>query len=301
MTQRRRLDAYLAERAAEAGAEFRDGVRTTDLALADDGVTARVGGTPVAARALVGADGANGTTARTLGLAGDFTYGVALEGNIAYGPAPEERFRGRLVVELAATPGGYAWVFPKADHVNVGVGAWAWEGPALRGHLRTLLEAYGLEDAPLTDVRGHRLPLRAPGSRLARGRALLVGDAAGLVDPLTGDGMYEAFVSAKLASAAVVELLEGRAGSLEGYDAELTRALGGLTAAGWKAKIAFDRFPRTAFTLTRAPLVGGVVEKLVRGDLSRPGEARGPVRAPLRLLEALARGRRHGGEEFQTA
>ena len=65
------------------------------------------------------------------------------------------------------------------------------------------------------DLRGHRLPLRRSGSVAARGRALLVGDAAGLVDPLSGDGMYEAFVSSRLASESIVDLLEGRAASLE--------------------------------------------------------------------------------------
>ena len=63
----------------------------------------------------------------------------------------------------------------------------------------------------LEEIRGFRLPCRAADSTLSRGRGLLVGDAAGLIDPLTGDGMYEAFLSGRYASDAVGRLLAGEA------------------------------------------------------------------------------------------
>ena len=289
MTQRRRLDAYLAEQAASAGAVFRDGLKVAGVEARDDGVSATVGGDRVEAAVLIGADGANGVTARTLGLAGDYTYGVAFEGNVPYGPASEARHRGRLVLELGIVPGGYGWVFPKGDHVNVGIGGWESEGPRLRTLLRRVCEAHGLGDAPISELRGHRLPLRRRDSRIARGRAALVGDAAGLVDPLTGDGMYEAFYSAKLTANAVLELLRGQAETLDPYAAALTDGLRRVTETSWKAKLAFDRFPRLSFGIARIPLVWSVVERVVWGDLASPGDAKGAVRAPLRLLEALGR------------
>ena len=135
MTQRRRLDAHLAEHAAEAGADFRDGVRATALELAETDATVRFDGTSAVAPVVIGADGVNGLTARALELGVRRRYGVALEGNVSYAHAHEERWRGRAVVELGAVPGGYAWVFPKGDHVNVGVGGWESEGPRLREHL----------------------------------------------------------------------------------------------------------------------------------------------------------------------
>ena len=90
------------------------------------------------------------------------------------------------MIELGTIPGGYGWVFPKGDHVNVGVGGWESEGPRLRMHLDELCRRHGIESDGLESVRGHRLPLRRGGFVPARGRMLLVGDAAGLVDPLTG-------------------------------------------------------------------------------------------------------------------
>ena len=129
----------------------------------------------------------------------------------------------------------------------------------------------------------------------ARGRALLVGDAAGLVDPLTGDGMYEAFVSARLAAEAALDVLAGPRGDGRAVHRPAARALGPLAGASWGAKVALDRFPRTVFALARAPLVWPVVERLVRGDISAPGEARGLARPPLKAIAALARLATAGG------
>jgi flavin-dependent dehydrogenase len=116
---------------------------------------------------------------------------------------------------------------------------------------------------------------------------LLAGDAAALVDPLSGDGMYEAFVSARLAVASALELLGG--GTLDGYEEALDRELARSFAASWKAKHALERFPQLTFGIARLPGVWGFVSAFLRGDFSHPGEATGFVRAPLRLVETLGR------------
>lgn len=288
MTQRSRLDAFLAEQAAQAGAEFQDGTKVTLVEQTRDGVTVEAGGRRFTGSALVAADGANGLTARQTGLAHEPRYGVALEGNLPYTRVDARRYERTAVVELASVPGGYGWVFPKGDHANFGVGGWESEGPALRDHLDVLCRAHNVESEALEHVRGHRLPLRRPEARLAAGRTLLVGDAAGLVDPLSGDGMYEAFVSARLAAGAVFDLLAKRADGLEPYDTALRATLARLTSASWGAKLAFDRFPRLAFALSRPSFVWPVVAGLLQGDLSHPGAARGLARGPLKVIESLA-------------
>jgi geranylgeranyl reductase family protein len=289
MTQRRRLDHFLAEQAAAAGAEFRDGAGVAAVEADDRGARAVVDGAPVEAQVLIGADGANGVSARSLGLGANPTLGVAFEGNVPYGKVDPDRYRALALIELGTVPGGYGWVFPKGDHVNVGVGGWEHVGPTLRERLRDLCGKHGIDPDAVLNLRGHRLPLRRPGSALARGRALLVGDAAGLVDPISGDGMYEAFVSSRLAAEAALDVLAGRADHLQPYAQAVQRQLGPMAAASWDAKIAFDRFPRMTFALAGAPLVWGVVERILCGELSHPGLARGPARAPLRAIETLAR------------
>ena len=162
LTQRLRLDAFLAEHAARTGVELRDGVRVADVAESEAGFRLRAGSDPVEARVLVGADGANGLTARALGLAEEVVRGVALEGNLRYGIAHRYDFAGRIVLEFGVVPGGCGWVFPKGDRVNVGVGGWEAEGPRLRDHLRRLCAAHGLSFDRVEQLRGHRLPMRLP-------------------------------------------------------------------------------------------------------------------------------------------
>ena len=301
MTQRKRLDHFLVQQAQAVGADFRQSTKVTAIEPDDDGVTVRWAEGEARAAVLVGADGCNGVVPKLLGLGGDYTHGVALEANVPYAGDEEARYRGAAVIELGTVPGGYGWVFPKGDHFNVGVGGWEEEGPRLREHLADLCRAHAVESGRLADTRGYRLPLRRPDSPLVRGRALLVGDAAGVVDPLTGDGMYEAIVTGKLAAEAIVDVLEGRTADLEPYAVAVRRALGPLAAASWGAKVAFDRFPRATFLLARVPLVWRAVEGLMRGELSHPGAARGLARGPLRAIQALARAAGDPGRAYNSA
>jgi geranylgeranyl reductase family protein len=279
MTQRRRLDAYLVDQAVTAGAEFRDGVHVT----VESDTRLRVDGKPIEVETLIGADGANGTTARSLDLGGEIVNGVALEGNLPYEQLPDDEWRGMLVLELGVVGGGYGWIFPKGDHVNVGVGGWGHEGPHLRRHLDVLCTHYGVDSRELTNLRGHRLPMRRPGTALARGRVLLIGDAAGVLDPVSGDGMYEGFVSARLAADHILR------GDLSGYASALRRELDPLASAGWKAKYALDRFPRAVFAIMRLPVTWRVLEKLMLGEVAYPSEARGAGRGAMKVIERLGR------------
>jgi geranylgeranyl reductase family protein len=271
LTQRRRLDHFLLRKAEEAGAEVREG-ETADARELD-------------ARIVIGADGCNGSSAKQLGLADRVAHGVALEANYPWEP----RFAGAMTLEIAVIRGGYGWIFPKGDHVNVGVGGNGEEAPRLRAELRRMCEAHGIDPEASQDMRGYRLPMRLPESRLARGTTAVIGDAAGLVDPFTGDGMYEAFLSAQLVSDAALEVLAGRAEGLEPYQAAVERRITPLTSAGWAAKRAFERTPRLTYGVVRLPVTFRALEKLLVGDLPEPRAARGVERVAIRALYRVSR------------
>ena len=270
MTQRRRLDAFLAEQAAAAGAEFRDGVKVDRVAERDAAVD---GGRGRRAGIVVGADGANGTTARALGLGGAIDARRRVRGQRPVRRVARALPR-RAVVELGDVPGGYGWVFPKGDHVNVGVGGWEAEGPRLREHLGAALRGARARPRRARErcaATGCRCAARA--RRLARGRALLVGDAAGLVDPLSGDGMYEAFVSARLAAERVARPARRAARDASSRTRpRLDAALGPLRRRVLGREASRSTASRgLMFALARAPLVWPVVERLrPRGDISAP-------------------------------
>ena len=131
--------------------------------------------------------------------------------------------------------------------------------------------------------------MRRSGTVLARGRALVIGDAAGAIDPVSGDGIYEAFVTARLAAEHTLALLEGAAETLAPYESAVRRELDPLASAGWSAKVALDRYPRAVFAVLRVPVTWRVIEKLLLGEVSHPGEAQGVGRGAMQLIEGLAR------------
>ena len=265
MTQRIRLDHFLVERAAEAGADVRDGVRVRGVeADGGSGMVVDVEGGRISAAVVLGADGANGVCSKALGLGADRAFAVAFEGNLPASGAAAAEHRGRATIELGSVPGGYGWVFPKGDHLNLGVGGWAAQGPLLRDHLATLCDRNGVAADDLSALRGHRLPMRRSWGTTARGRAAVVGDAAGLVDPLSGDGMFEAILSSKLASESALDVLAGRAAGMEPYAQRLRRALAGHAATAWAAKAMLERAPALTWQVLRTPMMRWFVASRLR-------------------------------------
>ena len=200
---RRVLDARIVAAAQGAGAHLvRSRVRA--VAVRPDGVELDDGSR---ARVLVGADGAHSAVRRGLGLAQRRgTTAIAVRG---YAPVAPAR-AGEQVI--AFDPHGprpaYAWSFDTGrGSANVGYGQLLGSGPRpSRAHLLERLDALlpGAGEG-VRDVAGHPLPLSTgrPGVS-ARGRVLLAGDAAGLVNPITGEGIYYAVLSGALAGRAAV-------------------------------------------------------------------------------------------------
>ena len=217
MTQRRDLDTFLAEQAVDAGVDFRQREDVRSVERSRDQVTVRANGHSYRGRALVVADGANGTTANMAGIQRDFQPNIALEGNITPQGSFPAKWETSIGIDFGGIPGGYGWVFPKGDHLNFGLGGWKYLGPTLRRRLNRLVERYGFNPADLWGIRGHHLPIRSRGSKLVDGNTLLVGDAAGVIDPFTAEGIYGAVWTGKAATASVEDYLDGRAPGLDGY------------------------------------------------------------------------------------
>ena len=274
MTQRRRLDQFLVEQAIAAGAEFRDGVRVRGIDARPDGVGVRTDTGTIDAAVLVGADGANGITRAALGVP-EPSYAVALEGNMPRGLEGFDAtaYETAALLEFTTVPGGYGWIFPKGDHTNFGVGGWLTEGPNLRDHLAELCDAHGVSHNALEHVRGHRLPIRRSGAPVATPRAVLVGDAAGLVDPFSGDGMYEAFLSSKIAAETVADFLSGDVPSLADYPHRLGAALERHVAGAWVAKFMIERHPEVMMAILRMPFAPRIVANRMRTADSTHGAA----------------------------
>jgi geranylgeranyl reductase family protein len=203
---RREFDLFLLERARAAGARCRTGVRFVDARGESDGVQVRLeGGGALRCRLLVGSDGAaSAVRARFFGRR-LVRCVPALETLVPMSEAARAQFGTQALFDFGAIPHGYGWIFPKRDHLNVGVYS-PLGGRGLRRHLQGFLARYealaGARDAP---YQGFAIPIRNAGGRFQADRVWLLGDAAGLADGLFGEGIYFALKSAELAARAVQE------------------------------------------------------------------------------------------------
>ena len=285
MTQRRRLDAFLVKQAVAAGALFRDGAAVEGLTEEHGALRVRLrGGDALAAPWAVGADGANGVVRRALGLA-PLRRAVALEANV---PGVPGAWADAVGLDLGTMPGGYGWVFPKGDHCNVGLGGWPSAGPTLRRELDAYAAVEGFDAARLRDHRGHHLPLRDAGSALFRGRVALVGDAAGLIDPLSGEGIGNAIRSGRLAAEAVGRGLDGTAIDLASYGAAVRLAIEPDLRVSRQLQAIFQRTPWPYTQLLRtSPRFWRAFCRTVRGEQTY-AQFKGRLGPAALLVDAVA-------------
>ncbi len=196
---------------------------------------------------MVGADGSASRIARHVGV----TFrqvDLGLEAEIPVPPAVAAQWAGRVLIDWGPVRGSYGWVFPKGDTLTVGVIAARGDGEATRAYYREFVERLGLAGYPASADSGHLTRCRADGSPLSRGRVLVAGDAAGLLEPWTREGISYALRSGALAGEAAARLAAARDGAgvsaaAEGYRERIEELLGPEMAAGTRLLAAFEKRP----------------------------------------------------------
>ena len=211
MVMRSKLDKLLSDHAKQLGVQFYENSELTSLQHDENKVTATLSEQTLEAQWLIAADGASGNTAR---LAGWETYtqnnAPAVEAEVKVSDEAFARLN-RTRFDFDAIPQGYGWVFPKENHLSIGVGCFHFDDgknektASPKTFLKDYYKVLGLADSDILSVhqKGFVVPLRARPDGFSRGRVLLVGDAAGLADPLTAEGISAAIISGRLAASTV--------------------------------------------------------------------------------------------------
>ncbi|MEW2432541.1 geranylgeranyl reductase family protein [Micromonospora sp. NPDC047644] len=287
MVRREEFDDRLRAAAVAAGAQLRERVAVRAIEQDPEGVRLRLAdGTTIAARAVIGADGSSGVTARHVGVRyRQVDLGLELE--IPVPPVEQERWRGRLLLDWGDMPGSYAWVFPKGDRLTVGVIAARGAGEGTRDYLRRFVDRLGLTGLPAEHDSGHLTRCRAEDSPLRTGRVLVVGDAAGLLEPWSREGISFALRSGELAGAAVA------GGDLAGYERAVAERLLPEMRAGFRLLDVFTRRPDVFHALLATPPGWRMFVQFCQGRASFDEMLRRrPIRAALAVLDRLSRSSR---------
>lgn len=218
MCRREVFDDFLRKRAEKAGANVINGLMMR-MDVADNGegpITIHYNnyaeggkvGVPesLVVDVVIGADGANSRVAKEIG-AGEYDYAIAFQERIRI---PEEKMKyyenlAEMYVGDDVSPDFYGWVFPKYDHVAVGTGTVV-NKTAIKQYQQATRDRSKVktEGGKIIRVEAHPIP-EHPRPRRVKGRVALVGDAAGYVTKCSGEGIYFAAKSGRMAAEAIVE------------------------------------------------------------------------------------------------
>jgi len=206
---REKFDHALVKRAEEAGANILQGLKVCGIRFNGTGVEISTATGNFRSQYVAGADGAKSIVAKALGINTNRNCLVGIETEVAVDSDELLKWKSQIAIELGRIPAGYAWVFPKTDHLSIGIGCLANEAKNLKRCYREFVDSLSLGHYTVGRWYGSVIPICTGQAVVTRDRAVLLGDAAGLADPLTGEGIYNAILSAQLAAPAIGEALIG--------------------------------------------------------------------------------------------
>ncbi|MBE9531184.1 MAG: geranylgeranyl reductase family protein [Proteobacteria bacterium] len=269
---RDRFDAFLVDKAIEAGTELIDGTRVVSCVDNGDHVEVSTKSDKYKARYLIGADGANGVIGReALKIAYKHNH-LSITAEIPASQKEIERLKGRCLVDFGSVPYGYAWIFPKAETLSVGIAGYSSKVKGrIKEHYSEFVESHPvLRGLPRPATKGWFIPVyHGDDQTLFEGRMLVVGDAAHLVDPFLGEGIYYAMRSGQIAAGSIEHALNNETKDLAHYRDHIAEEFYSDFKANGSLVGLIYRCPRMWYRLVETqPRVMEKYYNVLRGEIS---------------------------------
>lgn len=262
---RKKFDAVLSDIAVKSGAEFHVREKFLDFEHHEGYISVKTEKDSYMCRVLVGADGVNSTVARKAGFT-KFKVGTALEAEVRPKSHTIEDLKGKIHIDFGTIKAGYGWNFPKKDSLSIGVGTFRNMAKDIRDSLHHMLDSEEINDNDEVHVYGH--PLAFPHGekrRYNKGNILLVGDAAGLADPFTGEGIYYAVWSASIASEVISGWFNGK-GNLDAYTKRINKEIRPEIRSAYELSVfCYHFFPFVMLNLKNFPVIFSYFADVITG------------------------------------
>lgn len=215
MVMRDEFDNFLIEKAKEAGAHLKQEHKLTDITFGETPILHTSGG-DIQAKLIIAADGALSPTAKLAGWKETRKLIPALEYEVKVSPEDFQRLSKEVRFDMDSIPHGYAWSFPKKNHLSLGIASTRRKKIDLKAYYKKYLEKLEIKEVLSEKAHGFQIPITPRTDGFYRKNVLLLGDAAGFADPITAEGISNSLWSGKLAAEAIIEadLVPDKAGEI---------------------------------------------------------------------------------------
>jgi len=266
-TMRLSFDDWLLQRAVAAGTRLFEGVRAK---IDPDNNVVTIDGQALRYRVLIGADGVNSMVARHLfGRAfNPATIGFGLECEVPR----QTRHGDTMEIDFRAVQWGYGWVFPKPESLTIGIGGLQARNSDMKAAMAAYLAKHGVASEAV-QIKGHFIPFGDFRKKPGRRNILLVGDAGGFVDPLTGEGIAYALETGALAAETAAHALDRPTRAATAYFKAIAPLQKELTRVNRLRQIAFRPAfePRFRTKLAQSDALRTAFFQLLDGELTYRG------------------------------
>ncbi len=273
MVMRDKFDYFLVRKAINEGAQLLDGAAYRSLSGPVGNLEVETSQGIFKTRLLIGADGVNSKVARELGWRVCRNVITAMEGEVFYQNVQTlENLKNSVHFDFGVVPEGYGWVFPKSDHLSIGVLSTASTISHLKPYFTLYMKVKGLDaHAQVRSLRTYLIPHGPDKINIfADQRVILVGDAAGFADPMTGEGIFFAIREAHIASKVILDGLTLSYSHIKKYNDLLKKEFMREMISAKRLAYILYKFPRFSHTILRlrGRILGQCYLDIVSGTMS---------------------------------
>ncbi len=270
LVDRASFDDFLLRKAKDQGLASHLGERFLSLKEENNLIQVETNKASYTSRYLIGADGVHSQVAKAIGADPSQGSSLAYEARLALPHNHELPLIDSITFDFGTLLWGYGWIFPKKDHLNVGVfRSWPGKRTSKRILMRFIQQHPVLHQLPILDIRAFPGPLGGGNPTVQKDKILLTGDAAQLVDPWLGEGIYYALVSGRLAAESIISSEKGNSEEILQYSERIDRALTPQLTSARKLSLGVNfLYMINVLALSASPTLQSMIIDLLRGERS---------------------------------